>query len=64
MYLNIKEHRKNKKILEKAPESAPDDLFTFQVMTSYHESKRGNKLLKCWVRHYTTHRHNDVEIGS
>jgi len=40
------------------PESAhPMICLLLQVMTSYQVNKQGNRLLECWVRHYTTQRH-------
>jgi len=50
--LNIKEHQRIRKFQKQRKKVI---CLLLQVMTSYQENKQKNRLLECWVRHYTTY---------
>ena len=60
--MNIKEHQKNKKIVEKKRlKGAQWFAYFSQVMTSYQENTT-KQPIECWILtpdRATTHRHND-----
>jgi len=62
--MNIKEHQKIGNIRKSARKCAPDDLFTSASDDVIPGKQTREQAIRVLSETYTTHRHNDVEIGS